>query len=512
MRTEVAAAPGAHVTIVVPGPGEQPNLGVSDLTLGSAMVAAGSATRFSIEATNYGHEDAHNVTVGLSIDGEAPSDQAVISVIPAGESRRVSLFGKTGAAGCHAVTAQLPPDHLAADDRRTMVVRAMDEVRVLIVAGEIGTTPREGDAFFLERALAPVPVEDRDHYFIKTRTITPEDLGAVKLADFDALALVDVPGTDQAAVSSLEKYVREGGGLMIFPGEKTDAAAYNTLMGEGLGLLPATMGAAWGDAAEQDKFRTLEASGYTHPMVSIWQDPASGTLASARFFKGLALDPLRKQSDQAGDAVTVLAYQDGTPAIVERTWGSGRVIQFSSTANTSWNDLPAHPAFVPLMQRALGRLVTRRDEALNIHVGSPFTFQARPEWLYKEMKVSPPGAAPGAGDVSRVGLIDGEPLLRYADTDHAGVYEATIDSEPPAKLRFAAQPDPGESNLAPIPDAELKMLAPGTSVIHWDPETDMRRALAWAGNGEEFWTVLAALALAVACCETFLAGRFSASK
>jgi hypothetical protein len=247
-------------------------------------------------------------------------------------------------------------------------------------------------------------------------------------------------------------------------------------------------------------------------MVSIWQDPASGTLATARFFKGLALEPLRKQNSEAGDAVTVLTYQDGTPAIVERTWGSGRVIEFSSTANTAWNDLPARPAFVPLMQRALGRLVTRRDEALNIRVGGAFTYPARPEWLYKEMKVSPPGAATGGGDVSKVGLIDGEPLLRYADTDHAGVYEVAIDSEPPAKLRFATQADPEESKLAALTDAELKMLAPGTAVIHWEPETDMRRALAWAGNGQEFWTVFAVLALGVACCETFLAGRFSASK
>jgi hypothetical protein len=511
MRSEVTAS-GAHVTIVVPGPGEQPNLGVGGLELGSAMVAAGSATRFSIEATNYGREEARNVTVGLSIDGEAPSDQAVISAIPAGESRRVSLFGKTGAAGYHAVTAQLPPDHLAADDRRTMVVRAVEEVRVLLAAGEMGATPREGDAFYLERALAPVAAEDRDRYFIKTRTVPAEELSGAKLGDYDAVALVDVPGLDQATVSALERYVREGGGLMIFPGEKTDTAAYNTLLGEGLGLLPATMGAAWGDAAEEAKFRSLEAAGYTHPMVSIWQDPASGTLASARFFKGVELDPLPKQSKEAGDAVTVLKYQDGSPAIVERTWGSGRVIEFSSTANTAWNDLPARPAFVPLMQRALGRLVTRRDEALNIPVGAAFTFPARPEWLYKEMRVIPPGVAAGGGDVSKVGLIDGEPLLRYEDTDYAGVYEVAIDSEPPAKLRFAAQAEPEESKLAPVPDAELKLLAPGTAVIHWDPETDMRRALAWAGEGREFWTVLAVLALGVACCETFLAGRFSASK
>jgi hypothetical protein len=40
----------------------------------------------------------------------------------------------------------------------------------------------------------------------------------------------------------------------------------------------------------------------------------------------------------------------------------------------------------------------------------------------------------------------------------------------------------------------------------------MRQALGFSGSGREFWTLLATLALGVACCETFLAGRFSASK
>ena len=509
MRREVAQS-GIHVGIVVPGPGEQPNLGVSDLALGSAMVPAGAAARFSIEATNYGNEEARNVTVGLSIDGEPPGDQAVIDSIPAGQSRRVSLFGKAGSAGLHAVTAQLPPDHLAADDRRTMVVRALEEVRVLLVAGDMGATPGEGDAFFLGRALAPAGPEA--HSFIKARTVPVEELGGAKLADFDAVALADVPRLEPGIVTALEKYVREGGGLMIFPGEKTDAAFYNVALGEGLGMLPATMGKPWGDAGQQGKFRSLQAAGYTHPMVEIWQDPASGTLASARFFKGLALAPLRKQSDPAGEAETVLSYADGAPAIVERTWGSGRVIEFSSTANTAWNDLPAHPAFLPLMQRALGRLVTSRDDTLNLPVGAPFTCPALPEWLYKEMTVTPPGAAPGSGAVSKVGLIAGAPLLHYADTDRAGVYEVAIGAEPPAKMRFAAQADPEESRLDPVPDDELKTLAPGTEVIHWGPETNMRQTLAWEGSVGEYWPLFAVLALGTACCETWMAGRFSASK
>jgi hypothetical protein len=500
MRAE-AAQSGARVTVVEPGPGEQPNLGVSAIAMGSAMAPAGSAARFSVEASNYGREEARNVTVGLSIDGGAPGDQAVIESLPAGESRRVSLFGRLKTAGFHTVTAQLPPDHLAADDRRTMVVRALDEVRVLLVAGDMGATPREGDPFFLERALAPV-AEDS---FIKPRSVSVADLGGIKFSDFDAVALLDVPRLDQQRVAELDKFVRDGGGLIIFPGEKTDPAFYNQSLG---GMLPASLGDPWGDAAGKGKFRALQAAKYTHPVVSIWADPAAGTLSTARFYKGLALQPLPAQGADAGQAVTVLTYQDGSPAIVERTWGRGRVIEFSSTANAAWNDLPAHPAFVPLMQRVLGRLVTRRDDALNIPVGGVFSWPAPPDWLYKDITVKHAGAAPQTG---KVGLINGVPQLRYDDTDHAGVYDVAIAAEPPATLCFAAQSDPGESKLDPISDDDLKTLAPGAQVVHWGPGTDAGEALG-GGDSREFWSFFAALALGVACCEMFLAGRFSASK
>jgi hypothetical protein len=511
MRND-AGKSGAQIHVVVPEPGEQPHIGISDLVLGSAMLPAGEAVRYSIEATNYGHEDAHNVTVGLGIDLQPPSDQAVITLLSAGQSRRVSLFAKADGAGYHAITAQVPPDHLPADNRRTIVVRALEEVRVLLVAGQMGATPAEGDAFFLERALAPVAAEERKQYFIKTQTIAAGDIDAAKLTDYDAVALVDVSWLDQPAVAGLDNFVRKGGGLMIFPGEQTDAAFYNTALGEGLGLLPAIMGDPWGDSTQRAQFHSLQAAGYNHPVVSIWQDPAAGTLTSARFFKGLTLEPLRKQNAAAGDSVTILTYTDGAPAIVERTWGSGRVIEFSSSANTAWNDLPARPAFVPLMQRALGRLVTRREEALNIGVGSEFIYPARVEWLYHEMLVTAPGAPPGNVDKSKVELVKGQPLLRNENTDHAGLYDVEIASQPAARLLFAAEADPASANLTPIPDNEIVTLAPGTQVIHWTPETNMAQALAREGSGSELWPVLAVLALAVACCETFVAGRFSASK
>ena len=128
------------------------------------------------------------------------------------------------------------------------------------------------------------------------------------------------------------------------------------------------------------------------------------------------------------------------------------------------------------------------------------------------MSIARPGGGRRPVEKSKVELAGGAPLLRGGETDHAGAYEVTIETEPPTQMRFAAQMDPDESKLDPMPDADMKSLGDGTQVVHWEPGTDMRQALGWQRNGREFWMVLAALALCVACCESFLSGRFSAEK
>jgi hypothetical protein len=45
----------------------------------------------------------------------------------------------------------------------------------------------------------------------------------------------------------------------------------------------------------------------------------------------------------------LMSLADGTPLLLERALGSGRVLLFTSSFGKEWNDLPLQPAFVPLM-------------------------------------------------------------------------------------------------------------------------------------------------------------------
>src|SRR5262245_34148220 len=404
----------AHILLV--NEHEEKNLGVSELRLASGLSPANQPLRFEAKVTNFGKEETRNTRVSLSVDGEPPTDEFSIDTLPAGATKNVTMFAKLRTEGFHSVTARIAEDRLPADDQRTVAVRAIKEVKVLLVDGEPGNEPRESEVFFLKNALVPVPPDAAPDYFIKTSSVTAPELSQARLDDFDCVVLANVPDFAEATLKAIESYLRRGGGLMVFPGGRVNERFYNEQLFQRAKLLPAGLGAARGQADQDEKFFSFQENNYEHPIVSIWNDPGSGKLASARFFKAFELKfdsgerekgrkgagenspvppfspaPLRTdQADDAGLSQIVLKYTDGTPAVMERAWGLGRVVLFSSTADTAWNDLPVRLAFVPLLHRTLGAVVSRQDEGLNVRVGERFTRRVAPEVLDKDVTFYPP--------------------------------------------------------------------------------------------------------------------------
>lgn len=522
--------------IILVGQPEPANLSVSELRLASGLSPARQPLRFEVRVTNHGRADARQVPVRLSLNQEPPCDEFTIETLPPGGSQTVALFGRLPGPGFHAVTARIPADGLPADDARTLAVQAIQEVRVLLVDGDPSTEPRSSETFFLRHALVPVSPDRVADYFIKLTVLTVAELSQVRLEDFDAVILANVSELPESMVSSLTGYLRRGGGLMVFLGDRVNVTFYNEVLLKRLGILPAQLGKVRGQADQDERFFTLQTKDYDHPMVTLWNDPAAGSLGSARFYQAFELtvsqptdlppgsgrtapqrlpppDQIRTglRAEEAGPPRGVLSFADGSPAMVERTWGSGRVVLMASTADTAWTDLPVRPAFVPLVHRALGALVQRQDEALNPAVGAKFVWTLPAEYLDQDARVSKPGQPNGGRDLRRVEMLQGRPTLQFDQTHWAGLYEATV-AEPPLVLRFAAQADPAESNLEGLSPAQLQQLGQVATVTQWRPGVSLRPASGGAGIDLDLWLPLAIAALVIALVESGLAQWFSRSK
>ena len=501
--------------IVLVSEREERNLAITELRLASGLSPVGQPLRFEVHVSNFGRDEVRDVRVGLSVDSDPPSDEFTIEALPAGSMRSVSLFARLRNEGFHQISARIPEDRQPADDRRTIAVRAIKEVRVLVVDGEPGAEPRESETYFLRNALVPVPSDQAPTYFIQTVTATTAELASARFDDFDAVVLANVPDFSEAVVQRLQQYLRRGGGLMIFPGALANTNFYNQQLFARAQLLPATLGAARGDADQDQKYFTLQDKDYQHPIVLLWNDPAAGTLGSARFYRAFPLDLATGATNSpvadAGVPEVILKYSDGSVAVAQRNWGLGRVILFSSTADTAWNDLPVRLPFVPLIHRALGSIVQRQDEGLNVRVGARFSRRLNSELLEKEVTFLKPRRTEGLRETRRVELINGSPVLQYDQTDYAGIYEVKV-ADPAYELKFAAQPNPSESSMDELTLGQVNNLKTAANVVTWTPGFTLKGVAERDRTGFEFWLPIVIGALMVAGAETFLGQWFSREK
>ncbi|MDD5349389.1 MAG: BatA domain-containing protein, partial [Chthoniobacteraceae bacterium] len=210
--------PAVKSRLILVGDPETHNLCVSGIRQASSIATVGESIQFDVEIHNFGTGEEKDVSVRIAVDDESPCDEGVISSIPAGGSKHLSLFTKFRTAGYHTVTGQINADHLPSDDRRTLAVRATDDVRVLLVDGEPKPEASDSATFYLRNALTPAPLPERENYVVKTKTISPSEIASTKLSDFEAVILANVPQVSATALEGVAAYLNQGGGLVVFPG------------------------------------------------------------------------------------------------------------------------------------------------------------------------------------------------------------------------------------------------------------------------------------------------------
>jgi len=516
-----------HSSVIFVGSPETQNIGVSDLRLLSGPAVVGYPLRFEVQLTNYGKTEAKDVRVKLHVDTEQPSDEGSIDAIPAGASKSVLLFAKFKTEGHHSLTATIDHDHLPADDSRTIAIRALTQVRILVVDGEPGAGGRESETFYLKNALLPVPKAEVEQYYNKVTVIPSQELDSAKIDQYDVVFLCNVTDFPAATLEAFADYLKKGNGLVFFPGDNVHVSNYNNELAKKYQFLPATLSdEAHGDASKDDTFTLLQDKNFEHPIAKLWNDSTSGTL-NVHFYRQFDLTPTASEKEgpettktaegiEVGRPRTVLRFQDGKPAMMERTWGAGRVVLFASTADTAWNDMGARPhIFIPLIHRTLGAIVSRQDDSLNVKVGERFAWRADNSLIGKEALVARPGASPtdsSAVEPRRISLVNNIPLLTYDDTSYAGAYQVKVGGDEPSNIVFAAQPDADESRLEELAAGQVDDLAKVADVIKWQSTQNMAETIQKKRVGTELWKYLAFAALALATAETILAHFFSKPK
>jgi hypothetical protein len=335
-----------------------------------------------------------------------------------------------------------PGDGMPEDDVYWLNLDSRSGVKVLVIEPAGSQLPSQQSGFHLRTALSALAAGTGNKTEIILRT--PEAVTNEDLYKADVVFMVDVPRLPDATLTTLEAKVRAGYGLGIFLGEKIDTSFYNTKMFDPLkpseSLLPSVLGnkvIVNAYATGQERLTNIQ---WSHPILAPLYDPVYGDLAYTGITRYFSLD--YKPETSLGRPLALIGEK--SPAIIERSLGSGRVILFNTTANDLWSSLPKKKSFLPMMDRTInylaGGLIKRTFE-----VGELITI---PLADFKEgtkvAVISPTGKEVPA----KLRSFGGRTVLLIDQVSELGVYKVQMpDLKEKEPIAFVVQAGRGDSNL-----------------------------------------------------------------
>ena len=483
--------PLAMTPVVVHCGSETANVAVVWLRIKPRSVGPADAATCAVTVANYGSAPSPPTHVDL-LDHQRVIGHLEVSSLAAGESSVLTAFVAPASVQSGVLTARVtapPGDAVQADDVRRVTVASAAGARALIITGVDPDTP--GSAVqYLTAALAPRRTADHARRWTVS-AVTPDALGAEIIDDHDLLIVSDVARLGAATWQRIEGYVRGGGGLWVIPGDRTDAADYNTAgYRDGHGVLAGSLGEAVDIRPPADAPGIAIASLRRGPVARLAAFPQA-SLFRARVHRYLALDA--SQVDHA------ILLTNGAPLWVARRVGGGRSALLATAADMTWGNLPAKGDFVSLVHEIADWLRRDVDRHNRVYAGQPYA---------RRMTAGQARATPW------VDLPDGRVLpavvdrsvtpamVRAPNTDLLGVYRMGAVG---AKTAFVVNVDPRECDprsTAPVGMADA--LGQDVKLIS-DPRSILRHSR--GGDGSKTAAILAYAGLLVLLGESLMSAR-----
>ncbi|HEX5109129.1 MAG TPA: BatA domain-containing protein [Vicinamibacterales bacterium] len=462
-------------TVPVGGPVDRPNAGITSVAL--ARQVANNQERVEVTAgvVNRSSRPVENLAVRLEM-GNIPHGTQTVS-LPAGASSTVKFEAFNINSRNMRGVLRIGDDALATDNAYYFVVSPAQPLRVTVL--DRGTT--ESRRYIVDALAAG------DSPKFDTVVRQPEAVSDDELRRSAVVVLNDV-GIASNVARRLDRYVTEGGGLLVSAGTRaTWPAEVMTLPGS----LGNPVDRRTGEPA---RISVLE---YGHPVFEQFRGPRNGNFSSAKVFSYRSISPTK-------DSQLLARFDGGAPAALERRVGNGRVLLWASAFDRDASDLPIRGIFPVLVRQSVLYLASYRAEQASATVG-------------QVLDPSVAAAPKGAPSVARVVLTPSGRRVPLQDEEadvlelsEQGFYEVrgAVGSEPSV---IASNVDPAESDLTPLDPKDITVAAvgdPGAS----DPSSGRTEPLTPEAqeNNQRLWQYLLFAGVLLLGLDTVLSNRLTA--
>ena len=478
------------------------NLAVTELQPEAGVRAAGVEMWMRLTVENYGNQTANDVVVELQQDG-SPLVAVPVGDLAAGERAerrfRTTFVGE----GPHSIEGSIDADAVMLDNRRTFATEIPKVQRVLLVDG----SPDTWESYYLATALAPggsTPSNTLRSGWQPTLVRPAEFSTIASLDEFTAIALLDVPRLTEANRQRIEAYVKKGGGLLLTMGESIDRDFYakeGFNEGEGFCPAPPALPTQWLSEPGASGSATADLRVTDHPLFHIFLGERNSMLALMKVNYYYALAAGWKSEASPGTRV-IASLADGTPLVIEKPYGQGKVIQqltkMSPDQGTlgSWTNWGANPAFVVLANEMMAYLANGQVFDQVYEVGQ----EIRSPLDRKKFAASGRIERTGEGMPYQASLVAdgsaGQLTLVTPPIERSGLYTLHLNrAGGGTEARFVAvNPSTGEGDLALFADATLRQKFTASNLsLHYADELAVE-----SNPSESSWTDYLLLALVLA--------------
>lgn len=419
--------------------------------------------------------------------GGSPRGTTAASVtVPPGTMRASRL----GAPPLGAIAVELVGDDHAFDNRRYVTVPKAMEQTVLFV-GEDAEDPRESLLYYLQR----VSLDRPGHTVSVERQGATDPLGAststLELTPKQVPLIVLASAPSASLLAELERYLDSGGRILIV----VDSAATNDGAAHGAaqnGAVAQAAQALSGDpslriaTAEIDDYALLTQIDFANALFEPLADPRYSDFAKIQFW---AHQKITVDDPQAWQ--TLARFDDGDPALLERSVGSGKLWVLAAGWQPTESQLALSTKFVPIIA-GMARDIQREEISAAAVVGEAWTL---PPSETAEI-VTPAGQRIPYRTLADSQAIDAPGIYQYRDGE----------TEQPVAVNIAA----GESQTEPLDRSVLEQLGVQfTDQQRAERQAQVARQLrdVELEKQQQWWRVLLLAGLAMIGLETLLSSR-----
>ncbi|NIM98982.1 MAG: VWA domain-containing protein [candidate division Zixibacteria bacterium] len=468
-------------------PPEKQNLVIEEINFGNQLIEKGKPFQITAKVANFTGQPARNLLIGLYLDGKRVS-QTDTDIDKDGKST-VKFTPTVEEAGIHAGFFELTDDDLLVDNRRYFAFRIPEKIPVLLV----GETER--DTRHLGLALNPRDAKDADK---EVAHITKVSLSGIDFSKYQAIILSNLSRLTEVQLANLERFVQKGGGVFFILGDNIDPEFYSNQ------LFKRFFNLSLKDPLQSTKnvsgFFSFDRINLDHPIFQVYRDVGKDRFPLIKFHSIFELPEGR-------DVKTIVRFNVGQPALMERSYGAGKVLLLAASVDESQGDLVIHPFFVPLINRAVEYLasdLSRLDE--EILVGSRITRELPADLAGEEVELFNPNMRKTA---LQPFFQTDKLVLKIDGADLPGIYDIRASTPSSARgevvERFAVNIDPKDSDPEKIEISEIEQKLEGLSLIHIEPGDDIEESILRSRHGKELWKTFLWIAFGLLALEMFLA-------